>query len=74
MKQDLDIADVFGDEVVSYRGTWVETSNGRLSLTQEIVVSYRGTWVETSLSQQYLLLNHVVSYRGTWVETNIIHL
>ena len=49
LKQDLDIADVFGDEVVSYRGTWVETSLSQQYLLLNHVVSYRGTWVETNI-------------------------
>ena len=52
--------------VVSYRGTWVETSNGRLSLTQEIVVSYRGTWVETVIERMWLMLptSYLIEVRG----------
>ena len=33
--------------VVSFTGTWIETSNLAGVLTKKLVVSFTGTWIET---------------------------
>ena len=60
------------EEVVSYRGTWIETQTALNRLQAAFVVSYRGTWIETHLYTEQKNGETVVSYRGTWIETGYL--
>ena len=55
--------------VVSFTGTWIETSSLYFAFSLLHVVSFTGTWIETFSDILDPIDAKVVSFTGTWIET-----
>ena len=57
-------------EVAPLAGAWIETINGKRTVTPEIVAPLAGAWIETKWHRDGHAGNGVAPLAGAWIETS----